>query len=255
MARKILMIIHHRESNLGRVGAKLRQRGLCLDVRCPMEGDPLPDDPRSFAGTVVFGGAMSANDDGCKPGILAELEWLPKVLEADLPFLGICLGAQLLARALGAKVEPHPRGEAEIGYFELEPTAAGRHVFAGSLTVYHWHKEGFSLPAGATLLATGERFPNQAFRYAQSAYGIQFHPEVELPTLQSWLTSATESLALPGAQSPRTQLAKQADHDPGVDRWTDEFLDLWLAGERTERVVPRGEVEGTRTSNRQGRET
>jgi GMP synthase (glutamine-hydrolysing) len=237
------MIIHHRGSSTGRVGSKLRQRGLALDVRCPVEGDPLPDDLRPFAGAVIFGGAMSANDDRCQPGIRAELEWLPRVLEAGTPFLGICLGAQLLARVLGARVEPHPQGEAEIGYFDLRPTAAGRGVFPRSMTVYHWHKEGFSLPSGATLLATGERFPHQAFRYAECAYGIQFHPEVELQTLRGWLTNASASLALPGAQPPATQLEKQAQHDSGIERWTDEFLDFWLAGRQAECVEPPGGVE------------
>jgi GMP synthase (glutamine-hydrolysing) len=186
-----------------------------------------------YAGAMVFGGPMSANDDGKQPGIRAQLDWIPQVLDSGQPFLGICLGAQLLARALGATVQPHPVGLAEIGYFPVEPMVAGQALFDGPLHVYHWHHEGFELPAGAELLATGERFPHQAYRYGANAFGVQFHPEVDQTIMESWLVEGAEELLHPGAQSAAEQREHHACHDANLDEWFDRFVDEWLrAGER-----------------------
>ncbi|MFQ5956034.1 MAG: GMP synthase, partial [Kiloniellales bacterium] len=145
MANKILLVVHQETSDTGRVGTKLAARGHGLDVRCPMQGDPLPEHMEGHAGAVVFGGPMSANDEHL-PGIRAELEWLTSLLDTGKPFLGICLGAQILGRVLGARVELHPEGMAEIGYFTVRPTAAADGFLDGPLTVYHWHREGVELP-------------------------------------------------------------------------------------------------------------
>ncbi len=229
MGDPVLLIMHDRKSDPGRVGERLRQRGYPLDVRCPLAGDALPPTLDEHCATVIFGGPMSANDDGTMPGIRAELDWIPQAVEADKPFLGICLGAQLLAKTLGAQVAPHPSGLTEIGYYELEPTEAGGTVFEAPLNVYHWHKEGFELPDDATLLATGERFPHQAFRYRENLYGIQFHPEVTLAMMRSWLSEAAVSLELPGAQAHEHHLEGHGRFDPDLDRWVDRFLNRWLA--------------------------
>ncbi len=239
MSVKFLMVVQDKRSNTGRIGERLRRRGYELEILCPANGAELPKRMNGYAGAVVFGGPMSANDDATLPAIRSELDWIPSVLDSGKPFLGICLGAQLLARALGAEVAPHPEGMTEIGYYHLQPTELGRDLFQDSLWTYHWHKEGFDLPRDATLLATGERFPNQAFRYTDAVYGIQFHPEVTLAMMHEWLGEAAASLSLPGAQSKEAHLQGHALHDSRLDEWVESFLDIWLAPPVAEPAVPR----------------
>lgn len=149
--KKILLIIHQPTSDPGRVGQILRANGYMLDVRCPSVQEELPTTMDSHDGAVVFGGPMSANDSETLPFIRAELDWIPVALESGKPFLGICLGAQLLARVLGAAIAPHPDGLTEIGYFPIVSKEAGRDYFNEPLNVYHWHSEGFKLPKDGSL--------------------------------------------------------------------------------------------------------
>jgi GMP synthase (glutamine-hydrolysing) len=226
----MLVIIQTETGTAGRLGDKLEARGYSLDVRCPLVGDPLPPSMDDHAGAVILGGPMSANDDGALPGLRAELDWIPIALTSCRPLLGICLGAQLLARTLGARVAPHPHGLVEIGYSEIHPTAAGGQLFPEPLHVYHWHREGFELPADTVLLAAGERFPNQAFRYDATAFGIQFHPEVTHAMMEQWMVRAADRLTLPGAQQPNQQRNGHNRHDKSFESWLDRFLDCWLDG-------------------------
>lgn len=223
----ILVIAQSETGTPGRLGDKLRERGYAVELRRPLQGEPLPSEAGEYAGVVVLGGPMSANDEHM-PGIRAELEWIPRVLDAGTPFLGICLGAQLLARTLGARVDRHPEGMAEIGYFEIHPTQDGGTVFGTPMHVYHWHEEGFDLPRETVLLAEGTRFPHQAYRYDRNVYGLQFHPEVTRSMMDEWMQEAAERLALPGAQSAETQRAGHQRHDASLERWMERFLDEWL---------------------------
>lgn len=225
---KALLIVHQRMSDPGRVGELLMARGLRLDVRCPQMGHSLPCCLDDYALVAVFGGPMSANDDHL-PGIRAELDWIPTALDAQLPYLGICLGGQMLARVLGAKVAPHPDGHVEMGYHPIRPTDAGRSYFDGPLTVYQFHREGFDVPCGGTLLAEGDSFANQCFRYGDRAYGVQFHPEVTLDMKQRWSAYATTRLGTPGVQPAEMHIEGHGLHDPSLDAWIRRFLDKFLA--------------------------
>lgn len=102
--KKILIVVHQETSDPGLVGQLLRENGYDLDIRCPAIGHSLPSTMESYSGTIVFGGPMSANDDNTLPFIRTELDWIPIALESEKPYLGICLGAQMLARVLGGKV-------------------------------------------------------------------------------------------------------------------------------------------------------
>ncbi|MEB3358803.1 MAG: gamma-glutamyl-gamma-aminobutyrate hydrolase family protein [Synechococcales bacterium] len=221
-------MVHQVQSNPGLVGQILENKGYVLDVCCPATGDRLPSTLEPYAGVVVFGGPMSANDQDTLPFIKAELDWLPQVLASQTPFLGICLGAQLLARSLGGTVAPHVNRQVEIGYFPLEATPEGRSLLDPISHVYHWHREGFDLPTGAVLLATGETFPNQAFRYGPSAYGFQFHPEITADLIDQWTTKAADQLTQPGAQSQQCQFDQHRQHGTAVKDWLQRFLDQWL---------------------------
>lgn len=225
---RLLLVMQTRDASAGRCGRKVRERGYALDLVYPLAGQPLPAGMDGYAGAMVFGGPMSANDDGKLPGIRAQLDWIPRALESGRPFLGICLGAQLLARALGATIKPHPAGLAEIGYFEVRPAVPAQALFDAPLHVYHWHHEGFDLPAGAELLASGERFPHQAYRHGANAFGVQFHPEVDHAILETWLVEGAKELTSPGAQSAAVQRDHHARHDAALDGWFDGFLNHWL---------------------------
>lgn len=224
---KILLIVHQETSEPGLIGQMLQAKGYELDIRCLAAGDRLPTKTDEHQGTVIFGGPMSANDDDTLPFIRTEMDWISAILNSGKPFLGICLGAQLLARVLGAKVTPHPNGIAEIGYFPIQPTDIGRIELNPPSQVYHWHQEGFELPRGATLLAQGETFTNQAFRY-ENAFGLQFHPEMTPEMIDKWTTLGAEQLTLIGAQTRQQQLEKYPVYAPAIATWLEEFLFQWL---------------------------
>lgn len=122
--RPVLIVLHQETSTPGRVGNALRALGHPLDIRRPRFGDPLPHSLDDHAGAVIFGGPMSANDPD--DYIRREIDWIAVPLKERRPFLGICLGAQMLAKQLGARVAPHQHGRAEVGYYDIRPTAAGR---------------------------------------------------------------------------------------------------------------------------------
>lgn len=228
MPGKILCIVHQKHSKTRRVGRVLRQKGYTLDIRRPCIGHALPESLDDYAGTVVFGGPMSAYECDKFDFIRRELDWLPKAVEAK-PFLGICLGAQLLSRAAGGTVAPHAEGLYEVGYFPIFPTEEGRALLDGCSHAYQFHKDGFDIPRGAVRLATGERFENQAFRIGEHAYGLQFHPELTPKTMELWQGHATRK-ELPGAQSLEDLIATRDKHEHRTRRWLYRFLDLWLAG-------------------------
>ena len=225
---KIAIVVHQEHSRPGRVGALLEGRGYELHRLCPNLGCELPDDMSDYAGVVIFGGPMSANDCGTLEGIKKELEWIPKVVESGVPFLGLCLGAQLLTRAVGGKVGPHPEGQVEVGYVQVEPTEAGR-PWLKPMRVYEWHREGMEIPGCCELLASSDTYHVQGFRYGESAFGFQFHPEVTLEMKEIWTLKAAERLKLPGAQQRGVHLSMHSLYDPPLHRWIDGFLDRWLA--------------------------
>jgi GMP synthase (glutamine-hydrolysing) len=224
--RDVLVIVHRPDSNPGRVGQWLRANGYRLDIRCPREGGSLPETLGDHAGVVMFGGPMSANDPD--DYIKQEIDWLAVPLHEEKPYFGICLGAQMLAKQLGSRVGFHPEGQVEIGYYPIDPTEAGRDLLAWPGYVYHWHCEGFELPAGAECLVRGTSFENQALRYG-SAFGVQFHPEMTLAMINRWTTVGAPRLVLPGALPRHEHIAGHDRHGAHTRRWLDAFMPLWLA--------------------------
>ena len=169
------------------------------------EGEPLPDRQR-FDAIVAMGGPMSATDDDAHPWLTAEKQLIAGSVRAGLPFFGVCLGVQLLAASLGARVY---RGALpEVGLLPVEVTAAGRDdpVFAAlpdDLVTLQWHGDTFDLPEGATLLASSPAYPNQAFRYA-NAYGVQFHLEISDEMAREWASVPTYAASLEQTLGPDT---------------------------------------------------
>lgn len=230
--RPVLLVIHQHHSNPGHVRRWLTLHGFPLDIRLPRFGDPLPETLEEHTGAIIFGGPMSASDRCAY--VRREIDWLEVPLREDKPFLGICLGAQMLARKLGARVGFHPEGRAEIGYWPIRPTPEAQAQFDWPDHVYQWHREGFELPAGATLLAQGEHFPNQAFRYGARAYGLQFHPEISRAMVHRWTIHGAHRLILPGARPPEEHVASHVAHGPRVRRWLGQLLAHWSGIERSD---------------------
>lgn len=228
MSLPILTVVHQATSNPGLVGAILREMGYRLDIRCLAVGDTLPPTLDDHSAALVFGGPMSANDDHLD-FIRQELNWIPSVLAEQKPYLGICLGAQLLARSLGARVTPHPEGLREIGYYPILPTATGRAILPQPMLVYQWHQEGFEVPSGARLLATGNAFSHQAFGYGSRAYGLQFHPEITTTMVNHWTTEGADQLHYPGAQGRAYHISHHRLYRQPVERWLRQFLAHWLS--------------------------
>ena len=225
-SKKILIIVHRRESQPGAVGQWLIANGYSLDIRCHRFGDPLPRTMAEHAGAIIFGGPMSANDPD--DYLRAEIEWLSVSLGENKPYFGICLGAQILAKQLGAEVGPHPDNLIEAGYYPIMPTDEGAALMGWPDVVYQWHTEGFGLPSGARRLATNASFENQAMQYGENAFGVQFHPEMTLAMIHRWTTSAAHRLVAPGAQSRGEHIVAHHTHGARQRAWLDRFLRLWL---------------------------
>lgn len=223
--KPVLTVVHQRHSSPGHVGNWLTAHGIPLDIRRPSLGDPLPETLEEHAGAVIFGGPQSANDT--LDFIRAEIDWIAVPLKENKPFLGICLGAQMLSLHLGGTVDFDPDAYAEIGYYPVRPTPEGAALLDWPERFYHWHREGFSVPEAATLLACGERFQNQAFCY-ENAFGVQFHPEITQVLINRWSTLSSHRMVLPGTQ-PRTEhIAGHVRHGPGQRRWLGDFLSHWV---------------------------
>jgi GMP synthase (glutamine-hydrolysing) len=226
--RPILIVLHQERSSPGRVGQLLVEKGYSLDIRRPVLGDKLPPTLAGHAGAVVFGGPMSANDPD--DFVKTEIDWLDVPLKEKRPFLGICLGAQMLVRNLGGRVQANDDGSTEIGWYPLRTTEKGRMLMHWPRMVYHFHREGFDLPRGAELLAEGDTYRNQAFRYNDHAWGLQFHAELTRAMMHRWVVHGAHRFILPNAQQGREHLEGRMLFDAPLKAWLNEFLGIVFEG-------------------------
>ena len=228
-----LFILHQQTSEAGDIANKLKIRGFNFEIRRPSLGDSLPTNLNNYSAIVVFGGPMSANDND--EFMKKEIDWIGQVLQSEVPFLGICLGAQILVKYLGCKVEKNPNEISEIGFYKIQPTENGIKMFQSQDVFYQFHTEGFELPSGCELLAKGDIFTNQAFRY-KNCYGLQFHPEVNIYLHLKWLflvlIKKPHILFKKGTQNIFYQLCLRIKYNSSISRWLDNFLDNYLLKEQ-----------------------
>jgi len=166
---------------------------------------------------------MSATSDERFPARGRELAWLERVVAANCPVLGICLGAQLVARALGAAVERDPLGRAEVGYREVTPAPGGDAWLETTRHFYQWHRDVFELPRGAECFAQGSEFPNQGFRYGARVVGLQFHPEITRATIVRWTQNEARLREL-GAPSRQAQLTDHRRYARAARSWLEQTV-------------------------------
>ena len=156
--------------------------------------EPFPD-PAALTGVIVLGGEMGVHDTKEHPHLLRVLSFMSRAIEAGTPLLGICLGGQLLAQLAGGTVSSRsPHGEQGVCRVELNAAGVADPLFNGvpaSFVTFQLHNDSFSTPPGATLLASSPACPAQAFRMANSVYGVQFHPEVDRSILSTWGSLST----------------------------------------------------------------
>ena len=213
----ILVLEHNGVGRIGTTGKLLTEIDLEYQVRTFKEDSYLPPDVNSLTGLIVLGGGASVNDDSCS-FLKKETSFVEKVLSKNVPTFGICLGAQLVAKIMGAKVEKHPEGYSEIGYFEINGTDNHHNLFSEKGVFYQWHSEGFAIPDGAKLVAEGEFFKNQAY-VAENLICVQFHPEIESDILFAWMRDYEDCLDVKGAQNAKIQLDLDKKHNQSNRRW------------------------------------
>jgi GMP synthase (glutamine-hydrolysing) len=195
--KKILAIQHIRCETLGTIAEALAARQIRVDWVRTFEEQAAPDRLDEYHGLVVMGGPMSVYDRDRHPFLREEMRLIEEALKGDIPVLGVCLGSQLLAAALGAPVAPGR--QKEIGWYRVDLTEDGGKDplwvdLEPSFTAYHWHGDTFTLPVGTVSLASSERTPHQAFRYGRSAYGVLFHMEVTETMIRDMVDSFRDEL-------------------------------------------------------------
>ncbi len=209
--KKVRALIHIEHERLGLIRPKLEERGCSIAETRLWAGEPLPV-PGSFDFLIVMGGSMNADEDEKYPWLAGEKELIRRAVADRIPVLGVCLGAQLIARALGARVAP--MGYKEIGWFPVRPAFVSHPLFPGleggaPFGVAHWHGDAFELPPGCDRLFSSDACLEQAFVLrGYPVVGLQFHLELDEPTLERYLAEGEEELAEGGLwiQSPATML-------------------------------------------------
>lgn len=232
-SRHVLALRHLAFEDLGLLDPLLRERGY---GRIAYHDAGVDDFARIDLSTVdllvVLGGPIGAHDEALYPWLADELALVRQRLDSGRPLLGICLGAQLMARALDARVAPLSHGCKEIGFGPLTLTQAGRHsplAALQGLPVLHWHGDQFDLPAGRPSLATTVLCPHQAFMPHAAALALQFHLEADPRRIEQWLVGHAAELSQAGVDIPALR-ADAARHGPALAAALARVLDAWLEG-------------------------
>ncbi len=199
--KEVVAIRHVAFEHLGSLGTFLSGRGFRIRYLDAGMHDLSAVDPLAADLLVMLGGPIGADEDALYPYLQDELRLIEKRLQADKPLLGICLGAQLMARTLGARVYS---GQAkEIGWSPIQLSKQGQESCLASLSgcgwqVLHWHGDTFDLPEGAIHLASSDITPNQAFSYAEKALALQFHLEIDPTEVERWLIGHAHEIGANG---------------------------------------------------------
>ena len=197
-----LVIQHVEPEGPYEIATALRSVDVDVDVRRVFLDEQLPADLEGFDGLVVMGGPMSVTSDDGFSTRRHEMHLCASAVDSGVPTLGVCLGAQLLARALGARVYAGEAGP-EIGFAPVHVSEAARddpllHGFDGEQLVLHWHGDTFDCPAGAVLLGSNDYYANQVFRAGSAAWGFQFHFEVSVTAVKAFVATFAGEIARAG---------------------------------------------------------
>lgn len=244
--KKVLVFQHVPYEILGTLDPMLRGAGYRIRyVNFGREPHAEPD-VEKYQGLIILGGPMNADMTDVYPHLATEVRLIAKAMEKGIPILGICLGAQLIAKTLGAKV--YKNSEKEIGWYDISLTSAGqtdglvKHL-GESKKIFEWHSDTFELPDGCVHLARGATCENQAFRCGENVYGFQFHMEVDQALVERWLSTPVyqaEIAATAGRINPEVIREDTTRHIEGLQELSalvfGEFLELLGSGKRFTRL-------------------
>jgi GMP synthase (glutamine-hydrolysing) len=247
--KRLLVLQHVVHELLGTLNPLLKRAGFRLRyVNFARHPDAQPS-LDGYDGLVVLGGPMSVNDTDRLPYLITEMKLIEEALRRDLPVLGICLGAQLIAKTLGARV--YPNKEKEIGWYDVSPTDKAQAdpllgAFRRTEKIFQWHGDTFDIPRSTLHLAFSSLCAHQAFRYGTSVYGLQFHLEVDEPMIYRWLRVAEnkrEVIALGGAIDPERIHRETPQHIKRLQELSGcvftQFIELFGAEKKTHRLPTR----------------
>jgi GMP synthase (glutamine-hydrolysing) len=226
---KILVLQHHPAENLGAIADALEDAALAWQYVRVFDGHPIPQDIKGAGGLIVMGGPQTVYQPDRYPEVREEMRLMESVLKENKPFLGICLGSQLLAAALGATVR---RGESrEIGWYPVRLAEAARddRLLGGlpaEFVASHWHSDVFELPRGAVALASSEKTPIQAYRYGDKAYGLLFHAEMTFEILEALIGEFDEGLKRVGIDGEAI-LSEAQSHLPKLSEIATMIFSRW----------------------------
>lgn len=224
MSRKLVLVRHGDDPPDDRVVSFAVQAGFDPVILRPFKGDRLPDPQGEVVGSVIYGGPFNVFDEDKHPFLHEEADWIRSCMARGIPLLGICQGAQQIARVMGAKVGPPPSGLHEFGYYPISPTPEGRDFLPETIAMTQAHFHTFAIPEGAVHLATSPLYPNQAFRIGDKVYGLQFHPECTIEGFRRWQAAPWAAYGKPGAQSREEQDALMLEADSRQAAWFYGFL-------------------------------
>ncbi len=217
---RVLVVQHLDGEGLGQVGTALAEAGADIDIRLMNRGDALPETCRDHDGLIVLGGTQNALDDGGSPHFRPLMPLIREFVDTDRAVLGICLGAQLMARAFGGS--NLLGGAPEFAWRQVELTREGRAdpVLGGlpaRFPIFEWHDDTFTLPDKAVHLARSEAAESQAFRIGRAAYGIQFHFEADRKVIAEWNEAFADELVQTHPDWPERFEQEAERHGPDAD--------------------------------------
>ena len=229
---KIYVLQHHPVENLGTIADALEGAALAWQYVRVADGQPVPADMKGAGGLIVMGGPMAVYQTDRYPWLRNEMRLIEDAVKSNLPVLGVCLGAQIVAAALGAKVERNPGGK-EIGWHPIRLHDSAKddrlmRALPATITPFHWHGDIFELPPGAVSLASSDKTPCQAFRHGEKAYGLQFHLEVTRESVAAMADAFAKELIRENIASDR-MIAQGDEFIPPIEKISSEVFSRWAA--------------------------